>query len=169
MTTTTAVVGLSASYLALAVLLLSLNLRSAWRWPVKAGAIAVTIGSLIAGFLALEAMLGWPTEAAPPTSFRLHAALVEEPDRATRSGGAIYLWLSPHDTEGRPSGPPRAYALPYSRALHEQAARAQGQLQEGRPVEGTAARHSDPYRFGTRSYQVELFAAPAVSLPPKAG
>jgi hypothetical protein len=169
MTTAAAVVGLSASYLALAVLLLSLNLRSAWRWPVKAGAIAVTIGCLIAGFLALEAMLGWPTEAPPPASFRLHAALVEEPDRANRSGGAIYLWLSPHDTEGRANGPPRAYALPYSRALHELAARAQGQLQEGRPVEGTAAPHSEPHRFGTRSYQVELFAAPPGSMPPKTG
>jgi hypothetical protein len=169
MTTTTAVVGLSASYLALAVLLLSLNFKSAWRWPVKAGAIAVTIACLIAGFLALEAMLGWPTEAAPPTSFRLHAALVEEPDRAKRSAGAIYLWLSPHDAADRPGGPPRAYALPYSRALHEQAARAQGRLQDGRPVDGTAARQADGYRLGTRAFQVELFAAPPVSLPPKAG
>jgi hypothetical protein len=169
MTTTTAVVGLSASYLALAVLLLSLNLRSAWRWPVKAGAIVVTIGCLIAGFLALEAMLGRPTEAAPPARFRLHAALVEEPDRANPSAGAIYLWLSPHDAAGRPSGPPRAHALPYSRALHEQAARAQGRLQDGRPVDGTAARQSDGYRLGTRAFQVELFAAPPGSLPLKAG
>jgi hypothetical protein len=163
---TSAVVGLGASYLVIALLLLSLNLRSAWRWPVKAGAIAVTIGFLIVAFLALEAMLGWPTEAAPPARFQLHAALVQEPDRASSSSGAIYLWLSPHDAEGRPSGPPRAYALPYSRALHEQAARAQGRLQEGRPVEGTA-RRPDSYGFGSRTYQVELFAAPPAQLPPK--
>jgi len=105
---TAGVVGLGASYLVIALLLLSLNLRSAWRWPVKAGAIAVTIGFLIVAFLALEAMLGWPTEAAPPARFELHAALVHEPDRASSSRGAIYLWLSPRDAEGRPSGPPRA-------------------------------------------------------------
>jgi hypothetical protein len=78
---TAAVVGLTASYLMIALLLLSLNLRSAWRWPVKAGAILVTIGFLVGGFLALEAMLGWPTEATPPARFQLHAALVHEPDR----------------------------------------------------------------------------------------
>jgi hypothetical protein len=166
---TAAVLGLSASYLVLAVLLLSLNLRSAWRWPVKAWAIAVTLGFLIAGFAALQAMLGWPTQAAPPTRFQLYAALVHEPDRINRSNGAIYLWLSPRDPDGEPSGPPRAYALPYSRALHEQVARVQGRLQAGRPVEGTAGRRPAQYSLGTRSLQVELFEAPPVQLPPKNG
>ena len=166
---TAAVVGLAASYLVILLLLLSLNLRSAWRWPVKAGAILVTIGFLVGGFLALEAMLGWPTEATPPARFQLHAALVHEPDRINRSHGSIFLWLSPQDAEGRPGAPPRAYALPYSRALHEQVARAQGRLQEGSPVEGTAALLSDQYRLGTRAVQVELFTAPPTPLPPKTG
>jgi hypothetical protein len=163
---TAAVVGLAASYLAIALLLLSLNLRSPWRWPVKAGAILVTTGFGIVAFLALEAMLGWPTEATPPASFQLHSALVHEPSRASGSRGAIFLWLSPFDTERRP---PRAYALPYSRLLHEQVARAQGRLQEGHPVEGTAALLSDQYRLGTRAVQVELFTAPPTQLPPKTG
>jgi hypothetical protein len=166
---TAAVVGLTASYLMIALLLLSLNLRSAWRWPVKAGAILVTIGFLVGGFLALEAMLGWPTEATPPARFQLHAALVHEPDRINASKGSIFLWLSPQDAEGRPSAPPRAYALPYTRTLHEQVARAQGRLQEGRPVEGTAAWLSDQYRLGTRAVEVELFTAPPTPLPPKTG
>ena len=164
---TSAIVGLAASYLALAVLLLSLNLRSPWRWPVKASASALSLGFLVVGFLALEAMLGWPTEAAPPASFQLHAALVAEPDRLTSSRGAIYLWLSPRDEGGRPSGPPRAFALPYSRELHEQAARAQARLQDGRRVDGTAARKRDQYRVGSRSLQVELFAAPPGNLASK--
>ncbi len=166
---TTAVIGLSAAYLVLVVLLLSLNLKSAWRWPVKASAIVVALGFVILGFIALEGMLGWPTEAAPPAHFQLHAALVHEPDRLNRSNGAIYLWLSPNDADGEPNGPPRAYALPYSRALHEQVARAQERLQQGRPVEGTAGRRPDQYHLGTRSLQVELFEAPPVKLPPKTG
>ena len=164
---TAAVIGLSASYLVLAILLLSLNLKSAWRWPVKASAIAVTLGFLIAGFAALQGMLGWPTETAPPTTFQLYAALVHEPDRLNASNGAIYLWLSPRAADGEPGGPPRAYALPYSRALHEQVVRAQERLQQGRPVEGTAGQRPDQYRLGTRSLQVELFEAPPVELPPK--
>jgi hypothetical protein len=166
---TAAVIGLSASYLVLALLLLSLNLRSAWRWPVKAWAIVVTLGFLIAGFATLQGMLGWPTQAAPPARFQLYAALVHEPDRTSPSKGAIYLWLSPRAADGKPSGPPRAYALPYSRALHEEVAHVQGRLQEGHPVEGTAGRRSDHYGLGTRSLQVELFEAPPVQLPPKNG
>ena len=164
---TGAVVGLSASYLALSVLLLSLNLRSAWRWPVKAAAIALSLGFLVLACVALEGMLGWPTAAAPPASFQLHAAVVDEPDRLSSSDGAIYLWLSPRDTEGRASGPPRAFALPYSRELHEQAARAQARLQDGRRVDGTAERRRAEHRQGSRSLQVELFAAPPPQLPSK--
>ena len=164
---TGAVVGLATSYLALAVLLLSLNLRSAWRWPIKAGAIVLSLGFLVAGVLALEAMLGWPTAAAPPAKFQLHAAVIDEPDRLSASDGAIYLWLSPRDAEGHTSGPPRAFALPYSRELHEQAARAQARLEDGRGVEGTTARKRDEHRPGNRSLQVELFAAPPAPLPSK--
>ena len=164
---TGAVMGLAASYLALAVLLLSLNLRSAWRWPVKAAAITLSLGFLVVDVVALEGMLGWPSAAAPPASFQLHAAVVHEPDPLSSSRGAIYLWLSPRDPEGRASGAPRAFALPYSRELHEQAASAQARLQDGRRVDGRAARKRDEHRPGSRSLQVELFAAPPAKLPPK--
>lgn len=162
------VIALVVSYVVLALLLLSLNLRSAWHWSIKATAIAVTAGFFVVVFLALEAMLGWPTEAAPPARFQLHAALVHEPDRKSRTGGAIYLWLSPRDALGEITGPPRAYALPYSRELHEQTDRAQARMQEGQPIEGTAvvdragATHLGPY-------QVQLFDGPRPVLPPKTG
>ncbi len=55
---TAAVVGLVASYAVLATLLLSLNLRSAWRWPVKAAAITVTTGFFAVVFLALAGHAG---------------------------------------------------------------------------------------------------------------
>ena len=162
-------IGLVAAWLVLAVLLLSLNLRSGWRWPVKAVAIALTSAFAIAGFLAVQAMLGWPTEAPPPARFRLHAALVHEPDRRVDAAGAIYLWVSPEDQNGRPNGPPRAYALPYSRALHEAAARAQQRLQTGERVDGTASLRADRQGgWSPRSVQVELFEAPVAQLPPKA-
>jgi hypothetical protein len=109
-----AATGLVASYVALAVLLLSLNLRSGWRWPIKAAAIGVTAGFFVVAFLAVLGLLGWPTDAAPPDRFRLHAALVREPDRAGRSAGAIYLWLSPRGEDGEILASPRASAMPDS-------------------------------------------------------
>jgi hypothetical protein len=167
---TGAAIGLVASYVALAVLLLSLNLRSAWRWPVKAAAIGVTAGFFGIAFLAVLELVGWPTDAAPPGRFRLHAALVREPDRAGRSAGAIYLWLSPRDQVGEALEPPRAYAMPYSRALHEQTARAQGRLEAGQPVDGRTRPQSGwNGRFTSHDARIELFAPPAPSLPPKTG
>jgi hypothetical protein len=163
---TGAVLGLVASYAVLAVLLLSLNLKSAWHWTIKAAAIALTAGFFVVAFVAIEALLGWPTEAPPPAQFQLHAALVLEPNRGEGSAGAIYLWLSPRDAEGNISEPPRAHALPYSRTLHEQTARAQARLQEGRPVEGTV----EPVpALGQNSVQVRLFDSPSPILPPKTG
>jgi hypothetical protein len=167
---TAAAIGLVASYVALAVLLLSLNLRSAWRWPVKAAAIGVTAGFFVIAFLAVLGLLGWPTDAAPPDRFELHAALVREPGRAGGSAGAIYLWLSARGKDGETTRSPRAYAIPYSRSLHEQTARAQGQLEAGRPVEGRTRKELGwSGRFTSRDTRIELFAPPPSSLPEKAG
>jgi len=165
---TAGVVGLVAAYLLVAVLLLSLNLCAAWRWPVKAGAIGAAAACFVVTFVSIQAMLGWPTEAAPPARFRLHAALVEEPDGGKGDPGAIFLWLSPRTEDGAASAPPRAYALPYDRALHEAIAEAQTSLDEGRRVDGRARRTAkEQGGFGTRALQVELFEAPAPALPPK--
>jgi hypothetical protein len=162
---TAAVIGLIASYAVLAVLLLSLNLRSAWHWTIKAVAIVLTSGFFVVAFLALQELLGWPTQAPPPARFQLHAALVVEPDRE-RPDGVIFLWLSPQTDDGEVAGPPRAHALPYSRALHEQTERARARIEEGAPVEGTARRGEQP---GYDSMQVELFEGPRPVLPPKTG
>jgi hypothetical protein len=163
---TGAVLGLVASYAILAVLLLSLNLKSAWHWAIKAIAITLTAGFFVVAFLAIQALLGWPTEAPPPAQFQLHAALVLEPNQSTRAPGAIYLWLSPHDAAGEVKGPPRAHALPYSRELHEQTERAQQRLQDGQPVEGRAKPGNQP---GNHSVQVQLLEGPRPILPPKTG
>jgi hypothetical protein len=163
---TAGVVALIASYVVLALLLLSLNLKSAWRWQVKASAICVTAGFFVITFLAVQVMMGSPTEAVLPARFQLHAALIDEPDRRGR-GGAIYLWLSPRNPDGEVAGPPRAYALPYSRALHEATMRAQAGLQAGRPIDGRAKRPARPTGLAAPAAPIELFE-PASS-PPKTG
>lgn len=164
---TAAVVGLVASYAVLATLLLSLNLRSAWRWPVKAGAILLTTGFFAVVFVALQAMLGWPTAAQPPAQFQLYAALIDEPDRKSRDPGAIYLWLAPRNAEGVATEPPRAYALPYSRPLHEATAAAQADLQAGKRVDGARPAGSNGIAMPTAP--IELFERPLPPLVPKTG
>lgn len=166
---TAGIVGLVASYVVLAALLLSLNLKSAWRWQVKASAICVTAGFFVATFVAVQAMMGWPTEAVLPARFQLHAALIDEPDRKGRGAGAIYLWLSPRNPDGEVAGPPRAYALPYSRALHEATVRAQANLQAGRPIDGRANRQGRPNGFATPAMPIDLFEPTSPPLPPKTG
>lgn len=163
---TAAVLGLVAAYVLLGILLLSLNLRSAWRWKVKAAAILVTGGFFVLTFVAVQAMLGRPTETEPPARFQLHAALVHEPDRGATDAGRIYLWLSPKSEEGVVDGAPRAYALPYSRSLHEAVARAQARLEEGARVDGETKGRDDG-RFNHRSPQIDLFDAPMADLPAK--
>jgi hypothetical protein len=164
---TAAVVGLVASYAVLATLLLSLNLRSAWPWPVKAAAITVTTGFFAVVFLTLQAMLGWPTEAQPPAQFQLYAALIDEPDRKGQDPGAIYLWLAPRNAEGMVTEPPRAYALPYSRSLHEATAAAQADLQAGKRIDG--ARPADANGLAMPAAPIELFERPPPPLVPKTG
>jgi hypothetical protein len=165
---TAAVIALVASYAVLAILLLSLTLRSAWRWPVKAGAIVVTTGFFAVLFIAVQGMLGWPTEAPPPAQFQLYAALIDEPDRKGQSPGAIYLWLAPREADGVVSEPPRAYALPYSRSLHEATAAAQADLQAGKQVDGAMMRPSETHNTSPTA-SIELFERPLPPLAPKTG
>jgi hypothetical protein len=157
---------LIAGYVLLALLLLSLNLRSVWRWWVKGGAIVVTVAFFALSFLAIQALLGRPTAADPPARFQLHAALIEEPDRGGEHPGAIYLWLTEKDAQGIAAGLPRAHALPYSRDLHQSAAQALAQIKDGQPIEGRTRKGAGDALL-PRPLQVELFTAPPVRLPDK--
>ena len=123
---------LTLAFVLLGVLLLSLNLRSGWCWPIKALAIALTGAFVVTFFVGLGTLLGWPTERPLPERFTLHASLVHEPSKVAGDSGAIYLWLSPIDSAEDETGPPRAHQLPYSRELHERLARAEAKRAGGR-------------------------------------
>ena len=160
--------GLAAAYAALAVLLLSLNLRAAWPWQAKAGAIVATGGFIVGSLLAVQAMLGWPTERTPPADFRLHAALVEEPDPRRQRPGAIYLWLSEVAPEqDGAEAEPRAHALPYSRELHRAVAEAQRGLEEGRDVWGRRPRRAAHDGADQSSAGIEIYTTDAEGPQPK--
>lgn len=132
----TAVIGLVAAYIVLAVLLLSLNFTSLWRWWIKAAAIIVTTVFFGVTFQTLNGLMGWPTTQKLPARFTLVWSLVVEPDKKTNGSGCIYLWAEELDDNNVPSSTPRSYQLPYSDALARRIAGAQEKRDRGVEVMG---------------------------------
>lgn len=124
------------AYVLIAILLLSLNLVSRWRWWIKGGAIIVT-GLFFGGtYFAIASLLGWPTDAKVPDHFSLVATRVVEPDKFTGAPGAIFLWIEKLDENNVPEGVPRSFELGYTEQLAATVEQAQGMLDAGEPVEG---------------------------------
>jgi hypothetical protein len=132
-----------ALYGGLALLLLSLNIASLWKWWVKGAAIVVTAGCVAATYLTVTAMLGWPSDARLPAKFHVVAARVIEPDRAVGAAGRIYLWVEEVDAQMLPSSAPRSYQLPYTRTLADRADAAQKRIAAGDEMLGTATQVED--------------------------
>jgi hypothetical protein len=105
--------GTVAVYGVLALLLLSLNIFSLWRWWIKAGAMLLTAVVFVAAYSVIAGLLGWPSEGPLPERFSLLNTHVEEPDKQNGNPGHIYLWLQEINAEQIPIAPPRAYALPF--------------------------------------------------------
>ena len=61
------IVGAIALFLLLALLLLSLNLTSLWKWWIKAGAIVVTLGAVLVLYFTMTGLVGWASSAKIPS------------------------------------------------------------------------------------------------------
>jgi hypothetical protein len=105
--------GTVAIYGLLALLLLSLNIFSLWRWWVKAGLMLVTGAVFVAAYAVLSGLIGWPSSAQLPERFSLLHTYVEEPDQQRDFAGNIYLWVQEIDANQIPIAAPRAYVMPY--------------------------------------------------------
>ena len=136
--TTGTIAGLIGAYIVVAVLLLSLNLTSRWRWGIKAVAILVTAVFFIEAYVFTYRLLGWPTNTELPGHFQVLWAKVEEPNKFTGGEGAIFLWLDELDEYNIPLGVPRAHELPYTDRLAEAVLEVTEKIQEGLEVSGTA-------------------------------
>src|SRR5215470_13797217 len=135
---TLSLAGIVASYLIVAVLLLSLNLASRWHWGIKAAAIAVTTGFFGISYFSLAGLIGWPSEERIPEHFQLHWATVIEPDKLSGTPGSIYLWVEALDDNNMLAGTPRAFRVPYSRALADRIGHAKERIEQGAEQAGTA-------------------------------
>lgn len=110
--------GVVLAYVAIGVLLLSLNIASRWHWGVKSAAIAVTTLFFGVSYGSIAGLIGWPSEARVPEHFQLHWATVVEPDKLNGLPGSIYLWLEELDDDNIPKGTPRAFRVPYLSLIH---------------------------------------------------
>jgi len=132
---TLGIAGLITAYVLIALLLLSINLYSNWSWKVKAGTIIITTIFYIISYISFPPLLGWPTSQQPPERFKLLAAHVEQPDKASGKEGAIYLWINQID-DLTAYGAPRAYKMPYSDLMHEVVIKANAKLKKDIPQLG---------------------------------
>ena len=133
---TSTVLAISAAYVVIGVLLLTIGLTSRFAWWVKAAAIVVTSMFFVEVFFATKDLLGWPRTGQLPARFQLLWVRVVEPDAKIGDRGAIYLWIEEVDEHNVPDGVPRSYRLPYSRPLADRAAKARDEIMRGRPQQG---------------------------------
>lgn len=158
-----------SAWLAAAYAVLALGLAwmlaggASWKWriPYIVAAPALALGL----WLGKPDPRGWPTSAHVPAHATLEWAIVDEPDPVSADPGRIYLWLDVGGTS------PRAYSLPYSRALHQQLQHALTQVKHGQSIavgrtvtHARAGRHHGP--SGPRSV-IRFYPHPPSRLPPK--
>src|SRR3989442_11110260 len=121
---TSTVLAISAAYVIIGVLLLTVSLRSSFAWWVKAAAIVVTSAFFVEAFFSTKSLLGWPRSGQLPNRFQLLWVRVVEPDRLSSHPGAIFLWVEEVDENNVPDGVPRSFRMPYSRPLADRSSKA---------------------------------------------
>jgi hypothetical protein len=135
---TLTLLGISAAYVVLSLVVLSMGLTSRFAWWVKAATIVVSSGFFVEVFFASKGLLGWPASGALPPKFQLLWTRVVEPDLKAGNRGSIYLWVEEVDGNNVPSGLPRSYRLPYSVKLADRTLKARDEIMAGNPQEGLA-------------------------------
>jgi hypothetical protein len=135
---TTTLIAISAAYVVMGVLLLSVGLTAPFRWWLKATAIVVMSGFFIEAFFATKGLLGWPGTGRLPHRFQLLWTRVVEPDPKIHDAGAIFLWVEEVDDNDVPTGTPRSYRLAYTKPLAEKSNKARDEIMSGNPQEGTS-------------------------------
>ena len=120
----------------LALMLVSLNIFSLWRWWIKAGLIVVTGIVFLAAYSIISGLIGWPSDAQLPQRFSLLHTYVEEPDKQRGDPGHIYLWVQEINEQQIAIAAPRAYVMPYVVETMKGVTNSQEMLDRGEAVLG---------------------------------
>ncbi|RYE10064.1 MAG: hypothetical protein EOP22_06185 [Hyphomicrobiales bacterium] len=119
-----------------ALLLVSLNIFSLWRWWIKAAAIVLTGVMFLSAYSVISGLIGWPSDARLPTRFSLLHTYVEEPNKLSGDPGHIYLWVQELDAQQVPIAAPRAYVMPFVVETMKGVTQSQEMLDRGEAVLG---------------------------------
>ncbi len=159
-------------YLTVAILLLVLCLATAWKRWIKLAMILVVTASYFVANYTFEDMLGWPTPRMLPEKFVIISAVIEEPNPSKGIEGAIYLWISPLDTQ-RPGSVPRGYKLPYLKENHSELSESQRRSRQGirqvAVIEGGGGGSGGSWlKMNTeKKIKLKISDAPAARMPEK--
>lgn len=133
-------VALTVAYVAVAALLLNLNLATRWNVFVKAGAVVLVTALYAVAWQGHKGLLGWATGEPLPDEFRVHWVTIDEPDKSAGTAGTIYYWVRELDSAGLPHGQPRAHRVRWDEATAEAAEAALEQLEGGELLKGRISR-----------------------------
>ena len=129
---TGAILGLTAGFVFVVVLLLALNLRTPFHWSIKAAVVMLALVFYLITLYSLPGFYGWPTKEPLPKKFLLVGMDVREPRNETDSG-VIYMWVVSMVDNNKE---PRAYELPYSQELHTRLTSAKKRMEFGHNMAG---------------------------------
>ena len=154
---------LAAAYGVLA-LGLAWSLTGTGSWGRRAAYIVCAPPLALALWIGRPDPAGWPSTANLPPRAQLVWAEIDEPDPTVSDPGHIYLWLDVGGTA------PRAFALAYTRRLHEQVQRALQAVKHGRPmaVERTVSAGGHGRPTPGHPSELHFYLHPPIVLPPKA-
>ena len=138
---TGSVLVLTLAYVALAALLLNLNLATRYPSRIKALAIVLVTGLYVASWYGYRGLTGWATVEALPEKFRVHWLMIEDPDKQLGSPGGIFFWVRELDAAGFPIGDPRAHRVPWSESAAREAESARARMEEGELLNGRLSRN----------------------------
>ena len=112
----TAILGLTAGFITLSLILLMLLLKTRLAVGYKFVLIVLVTGFFWVQYHSLHRYMGWPTDEPLPEEFVLIASEVKEPNSKTGEPGEMLWWIrESHDL----NIPPRVYRLPYTPEIHE--------------------------------------------------
>ena len=131
---------LAIAYAVIGALMLYLLIATRRSVGFKIFMVVLVSGLYVGTYLGLKQYQGWPVSEDLPQRFRLHSAMIVEPDKAQQSLGSIYLWIQPSSPAGTLLDEPRAYHLPYGRDVAEKVEAALRHIDEGQVVEGQLSR-----------------------------
>lgn len=132
---------LTLSFVAVAALLLSLNLATGYSAWIKVAAVVIVTALYGGTWFAYQDLLGWASPAPLPEKFRVHWITMDDPDKVTGEPGTIYFWVRELDSADLPVGAPRVHRIPWDEDSAEAAQQALEQLEEGELLNGRRSRN----------------------------